>query len=296
MKKFKKFISLVLSCAIVLSLCIPAFAAENDPVLMSESDSYEIIQRYPNEISYISEISGIAIHSITRENLATIKDIIFENDLLSENSGYSALLEDIAQAATLYQLENNEDAIVSNISAELSNGSRAIDSGFRIENKTVKNLTSYKPLVGHVGDYLRINESKTINLTVTASVGTVIDGYTLGLAASASVSSTFSGPSANTSLYSGVAYATHAVAYATLWGVLQQVSYDVVEISTGNVIKHEYYTAIESTTQKALSYTLFASLGNPTYVNHARYKTTLSFVNQSAFERNAQNSPDYFIN
>lgn len=30
MKKFKKFISLVLSCAIVLSLCIPAFAAEND--------------------------------------------------------------------------------------------------------------------------------------------------------------------------------------------------------------------------------------------------------------------------
>lgn len=28
MKKFKKFISLVLSCAIVLSLCIPAFAAE----------------------------------------------------------------------------------------------------------------------------------------------------------------------------------------------------------------------------------------------------------------------------
>lgn len=32
MKKFKKFISLVLSCTIVLSLCIPAFAAENDPV------------------------------------------------------------------------------------------------------------------------------------------------------------------------------------------------------------------------------------------------------------------------
>lgn len=32
MKKFKKFISLVLSCAIVLSLCIPAFAAETDPV------------------------------------------------------------------------------------------------------------------------------------------------------------------------------------------------------------------------------------------------------------------------
>lgn len=32
MKKFKKFISLVLSCAIVLSLCIPAFASETDPV------------------------------------------------------------------------------------------------------------------------------------------------------------------------------------------------------------------------------------------------------------------------
>lgn len=32
MKKFKKFISLVLSCAMVLSLCIPAFAAETDPV------------------------------------------------------------------------------------------------------------------------------------------------------------------------------------------------------------------------------------------------------------------------
>ena len=67
-------------------------------------------------------------------------------------------------------------------------------------------------------------------------------------------------------------------------------------VPAGNVISHETIIKVEESTKYASDYTLLVSLGNPTYVDHARYNQTLAFATQSAFERNAQNSPDYFIN
>ena len=96
--------------------------------------------------------------------------------------------------------------------------------------------------------------------------------------------------------HSGVAYATHAAGYVVLSGILQKVSYDVVETSTGNVISHVVQIVINEETKTITDYTLFVALGNLTYADHVRYNTTLSFANQSAFERNARNSPDVFVN
>lgn len=75
------------------------------------------------------------------------------------------------------------------------------------------------------------------------------------------------------------------------WETLEQIK---AYIKCHNSLDNSFYSllsdiAIAATEQKL-------ALGNPTYVDHARYNQTLAFATQSAFERNAQNSPDYFIN
>lgn len=308
-KRINSFFAGILSFALIFALYAkPTVAAYNISTqqetyasllycdmtmpLMSDVSSKQIAEKYSAQIATITGDSQRICGQITWETLEQIKVYIKSHNSL--DMSYCSLLSDIAIAATEQKLTLAEDDIIKECLGEFSNTRDY--GGFEIRNKTVTNLTSFKPLKGNVKKYLQTNSSESSSLSVTIGVGDVIDGYSMTASTSASTSYSMNGPSANTWLHSGVAVATHTAVYGVLNGIVQRITFDLVEASTGNVISHETIIKVEESTKYASNYTLFVSLGNPTYVDHARYNQTFAFATQSAFERNAQNSPDYFIN
>lgn len=307
----RKMLSLLLCCAMFLSLSLPAMATDTASEekaqlaeqfseaymeklleysacdeLMSDAESEQILNRFSDEIKYISSRADCEIQTIDHAALEKIKSVITAERLEYEPA-YSELLTEIANAAMRQKMlvAENEISLLS-----------GIDTGFEIRNHKTKDLTSNMPLRAELSEYLPINVSSSETVTVNIAAGTVLEGFSLTVGTSGSKTKTFTGPSANQWLHSGVAYATHAAGYVVLSGILQKVSYDVVETSTGNVISHVVQIVINEETKTITDYTLFVALGNLTYADHVRYNTTLSFANQSAFERNARNSPDVFVN
>ena len=305
----RKMLSLLLCCAMFLSLSLPAMATDTASEekaqlaeqfseaymeklleysacdeLMSDAESEQILNRFSDEIKYISSRADCEIQTIDHAALEKIKSVITAERL---ESAYSELLTEIANAAMRQKMlvAENEISLLS-----------GIDTGFEIRNHKTKDLTSNMPLRAELSEYLPVNVSSSETVTVNIAAGTVLEGFSLTVGTSGSKTKTFTGPSANQWLHSGVAYATHAAGYVVLSGILQKVSYDVVETSTGNVISHVVQIVINEETKTITDYTLFVALGNLTYADHVRYNTTLSFANQSAFERNARNSPDVFVN
>ena len=315
MKIAKSFVASILSFALIFTLYVkptaaayysvqPSFSTQQEESnyfllyrdiskpLMSDISSKQIAEKYSTQLATITGNSQRICGQITWETLEQIKAYIKCHNSL-DNSFYS-LLSDIAIAATEQKLALVENDIIKECLGEYSNTRDY--GGFEIRNKTVTNLTSLKPLKGNIKKYLPTNSSESSSLSVTIGVGDVIDGYSISASTTVSTSYSMSGPSTNTWLHSGVAVATHTAVYGVLNGIVQRITFDLVEVSTGNVISHETILKVEESTKYASDYTLLVSLGNPTYVDHARYNQTLAFATQSAFERNAQNSPDYFIN
>ena len=112
MKNFKKFISLVLSCAMLMLLCVSACSASGKTALMSSARSDEIIETYADQIAYFSEVSGTSINAITEEALSIIKDIMYQDPALLEDEACNAMMLEIAEARTVYLLEVNEYALL----------------------------------------------------------------------------------------------------------------------------------------------------------------------------------------
>lgn len=299
MKNFKKFISLVLSCAMLMLLCVSACSASDKTALMSSARSDEIIETYADQIAYFSEVSGTSINAITEEALSIIKDIMYQDPALLEDEACNAMMLEIAEATTLYQLEVNEYALLAKAAATQDERvSRAINGELRVVNKTATPLmNSVSALRGTVKEYIPVGGTYSgEKISITVNAGTVIkDMWTLSVNVTASAPYSQAGPAANTRLKANTAYVTHHVAYGVLYGILEQVEYDVVNIDTGELVDHYSYIGVNESTKYLFPYTLSVSLGNPTYVDHTRYDDTFTFANVSAFERTAVSMPEFFI-
>lgn len=299
MKKFKKFISLVLSCAMLMLLCVSACSASDKTALMSSARSDEIIETYADQIAYFSEVSGTSINAITEEALSIIKDIMYQDPALLEDEACNAMMLEIAEATTLYQLEVNEYALLAKAAATQDERvSRAINGELRVVNKTATPLmNSVSALRGTVKEYIPVGGTYSgEKISITVNAGTVIkDIWTLSVNVTASAPYSQAGPAANTRLKANTAYVTHHVAYGVLYGILERVEYDVVNIDTGELVDHYSYIGVNESTKYLFPYTLSVSLGNPTYVDHTRYDDTFTFANVSAFERTAVSMPEFFI-
>ena len=258
MKKFKKFISLVLSCAMLMLLCVSACSASDKTALMSRARSDEIIETYADQIAYFSEVSG------------TLYQL------------------EVNEYALLAKAAATQDERVS----------RAINGELRVVNKTATPLmNSVSALRGTIKEYIPVGGTYSGDeVSITVSPGTVIkDKWTLGISVTAKSPYSQSGPNANTRLKAKTAYVTHHVAYGVLYGIPERVEYDVVNIDTGELVDHYSYIGVNESTKYLFPYTLSVSLGNPTYVDHTRYDDTFTFANVSAFERTAASTPEYFI-
>lgn len=299
MKNFKKFIFLVLSCAMLMLLCVSACSASDKTALMSSARSDEIIETYADQIAYFSEVSGTSINAITEEALSIIKDIMYQDPALLEDEACNAMMLEIAEATTLYQLEVNEYALLAKAAATQDERvSRAINGELRVVNKTATPLmNSVSALRGTVKEYIPVGGTYSgEKISITVNAGTVIkDMWTLSVNVTASAPYSQAGPAANTRLKANTAYVTHHVAYGVLYGILEQVEYDVVNIDTGELVDHYSYIGVNESTKYLFPYTLSVSLGNPTYVDHTRYDDTFTFANVSAFERTAVSMPEFFI-
>lgn len=299
MKKFKKFISLVLSCAMLMLLCVSACSASDKTALMSSARSDEIIETYADQIAYFSEVSGTPIHAITEETLTIIKDIMYQDPALLKDEACNAMMLEIAEATTLYQLEVNEYALLAKAAATQDERvSRAINGELRVVNKTATPLmSSVSALRGTVVEYIPVGGTYPgEDISITVNAGTVIKNiWTLSVNVTASAPYSQAGPTPNTRLKAKTAYVTHHVAYGVLYGILERVEYDVVNIDTGELVDHYSYIGVNESTKHLFPYTLSVSLGNPTYVDHTRYDETFAFTNVSAFERTAVSTPEYFI-
>lgn len=299
MKNFKKFISLVLSCAMLMLLCVSACSASDKTALMSSARSDEIIETYADQIAYFSEVSGTSINAITEEALSIIKDIMYQDPALLEDEACNAMMLEIAEATTLYQLEVNEYALLAKAAATQDERvSRAINGELRVVNKTATPLmNSVSALRGTVKEYIPVGGTYSgEKISITVNAGTVIkDMWTLSVNVTASAPYSQAGPAANTRLKANTAYVTHHVAYGVLYGILERVEYDVVNIDTGELVDHYSYIGVNESTKYLFPYTLSVSLGNPTYVDHTRYDDTFTFANVSAFERTAVSMPEFFI-
>lgn len=299
MKKFKKFISLVLSCAMLMLLCVSACSASDKTALMSSARSDEIIETYADQIAYFSEVSGTPINAITEETLTIIKNIMYRDPALLEDEACNAMMLEIAEATTLYQLEVNEYALLAKAAATQDERvSRAINGELRVVNKTATPLmSSVSALRGTVVEYIPVGGTYPgEDISITVNAGTVIKNiWTLSVNVTASAPYSQAGPAANTRLKAKTAYVTHHVAYGVLYGILERVEYDVVNIDTGELVNHYSYIGVNESTKHLFPYTLSVSLGNPTYVDHTRYDETFSFTNVSTFERTAVSTPEYFI-
>lgn len=299
MKNFKKFIFLVLSCAMLMLLCVSACSASDKTALMSSARSDEIIETYADQIAYFSEVSGTSINAITEEALSIIKDIMYQDPALLEDEACNAMMLEIAEATTLYQLEVNEYALLAKAAATQDERvSRAINGELRVVNKTATPLmNSVSALRGTVKEYIPVGGTYSgEKISITVNAGTVIkDIWTLSVNVTASAPYSQAGPAANTRLKANTAYVTHHVAYGVLYGILERVEYDVVNIDTGELVDHYSYIGVNESTKYLFPYTLSVSLGNPTYVDHTRYDDTFTFANVSAFERTAVSMPEFFI-
>ena len=299
MKNFKKFIFLVLSCAMLMLLCVSACSASDKTALMSSARSDEIIETYADQIAYFSEVSGTSINAITEEALSIIKDIMYQDPALLEDEACNAMMLEIAEATTLYQLEVNEYALLAKAAATQDERvSRAINGELRVVNKTATPLMNSVPaLRGTVKEYIPVGGTYSgEKISITVNAGTVIkDMWTLSVNVTASAPYSQAGPAANTRLKANTAYVTHHVAYGVLYGILERVEYDVVNIDTGELVDHYSYIGVNESTKYLFPYTLSVSLGNPTYVDHTRYDDTFTFANVSAFERTAVSMPEFFI-
>lgn len=295
----KKFIFLVLSCAMLMLLCVSACSASDKTALMSSARSDEIIETYADQIAYFSEVSGTSINAITEEALSIIKDIMYQDPALLEDEACNAMMLEIAEATTLYQLEVNEYALLAKAAATQDERvSRAINGELRVVNKTATPLmNSVSALRGTVKEYIPVGGTYSgEKISITVNAGTVIkDMWTLSVNVTASAPYSQAGPAANTRLKANTAYVTHHVAYGVLYGILERVEYDVVNIDTGELVDHYSYIGVNESTKYLFPYTLSVSLGNPTYVDHTRYDDTFTFANVSAFERTAVSMPEFFI-
>ena len=165
-------------------------------------------------------------------------------------------------------------------------------------NKTATPLmNSVSALRGTVKEYIPVGGTYSgEKISITVNAGTVIkDMWTLSVNVTASAPYSQAGPAANTRLKANTAYVTHHVAYGVLYGILERVEYDVVNIDTGELVDHYSYIGVNESTKYLFPYTLSVSLGNPTYVDHTRYDDTFTFANVSAFERTAVSMPEFFI-
>ena len=270
MKIAKSFVASILSFALIFTLYVkptaaaynsvqPSFSTQQEESysfllyrdmsmpLMSDISSKQIAEKYSTQLATITGNSQRICGQITWETLEQIKAYIKCHNSL-DNSFYS-LLSDIAIAATEQKLALVENDIIKECLGEYSNTRDY--GGFEIRNKTVTNLTSLKPLKGNIKKYLPTNSSESSSLSVTIGVGDVIDGYSISASTTVSTSYSMSGPSTNTWLHSGVAVATHTAVYGVLNGIVQRITFDLVEVSTGNVISHETIIKVEESTKYA---------------------------------------------
>ena len=295
----KKSVFLVLSCAMLMLLCVSACSASDKTALMSSDRSDEIIGTYADQIAYFSEVSGTPIHAITEEALTIIKDIMYRDPALLKDEACNAMMLEIAEATTLYQLEVNEYALLAKAAATQDERvSRAINGELRVVNKTATPLmNSVSALRGTVAKYIPVGgTSDSKNIAITVSPGTLIrDKWTIDAVITANADYAYSGPDASTSLKTKPYNVTHHAIYGVLYGIPERVEYDVVNINTGELVEHNSYIDINKSTKQLLPFILSVSLGNPTYVDHTRYDDTFTFANITAFERTAVSTPEYFI-
>lgn len=303
MKIAKSFVASILSFALIFTLYVkptaaaynsvqPSFSTQQEESysfllyrdmsmpLMSDISSKQIAEKYSTQLATITGNSQRICGQITWETLEQIKAYIKCHNSL-DNSFYS-LLSDIAIAATEQKLALVENDIIKECLGEYSNTRDY--GGFEIRNKTVTNLTSLKPLKGNIKKYLPTNSSESSSLSVTIGVGDVIDGYSISASTTVSTSYSMSGPSTNTWLHSGVAVATHTAVYGVLNGIVQRITFDLVEVSTGNVISHETIIKVEESTKYASDYTLLVSLGNPTYGQYILGKPANGLGNRAIYQ------------
>ncbi len=157
----RKMLSLLLCCAMLLSLSLPAMATDTASEekaqlaeqfseaymeklleysacdeLMSDAESEQILNRFSDEIKYISSRADCEIQTIDHAALEKIKSVITAERLEYEPA-YSELLTEIANAAMRQKMlvAENEISLLS-----------GIDTGFEIRNHKTKDLTSNMPL------------------------------------------------------------------------------------------------------------------------------------------------------
>ena len=296
----KQFAVLFLACSMVTTLCTSActtvsaepidtfidecnqallLPSENGPIMRKE-DHAAILSDFAFELRFIADVSDTAITEITPSTLDIIKSV---SSAHYNDPQYR--FSDLLSAISIAVLEKNFEDLTS------SQSSRARASQFEVTNLEVDSISPLAPLIGKIHKYAPVNATIEDSVTVGIEAGGTVGGVTITVGCSESTSYSITGPSANQTLHNGIK-ASHAAAFAVLFGQIQRVSYNVLDRASGDTVQA---TTVQIVNAYAMPYTLFVAAAIPTYADHVFESTTLSFATQPAFERNAQNSPAIFL-
>lgn len=277
----KCLLSMVMSCILMLSLCVSSCSAlvpsgpgpQLDPVA-----GQDILEKFPDEIAFIEAESGRSIGAINADTLAVIQKISTEN-LSDAAYRFSELMTEISLACARSGMA--ADAVPASMNVTIT-------------NETLVVHQPYGPIKGE--KLMEVNTGTTSTFSRTAKIGIAageeVIGVTVTTSYSADVSYSISGPSDGTKLPNG-AGASHRIAIGVLFGTVMCHEYDVYAPEY-NISEHviSYYVY----SPYATSYTFLASVSMPTYVQPAtRPDMTERFSTPTEMNEAIRKTPSRFI-
>ena len=242
-------ITFCLLIAVVLSLKTCSASDNEDPFwayfssrpltsFLTAEDLNGLRVIYPEELMYIEETMDAAVVQITEEVYTQLKRAAVTEHTLQ----FSDLLNTLHNAALDRAVEqfNGEQATLAE-----RGFLRGRPDQMEVRNRTTETLTPYQALKAEQGDAVAAGGSVTETISVGYEMGDTIFGYEIGTASvSYEVSYTLNGPSSYDRV--GDYAATHRIAFAVLYGMIQKVSYDLCYADTGEVFAHYEYNTIFS--------------------------------------------------
>lgn len=279
MKNRKRWLSLVLCFATLVSFNIQTFAASGQDSLpyITEAEVNRIFTEFADEISYVEDKYGKSITDLNEESLDLISCEAVLN-LSNDEFQFGDLMDEIALA---YQ------------DAELRTMFKGRNGDYNASSETI---ISFRPLKGKYITEVATGVTETASDSTNISIGVgeelgggegVFAGITLDVGVTKSVSYSVTGPTDGAKLYNGE-LATHRIAFGALYGSIIKTEFDDPRVG------HRVFYKI-GTGARAQSFTVLASMGRPTYVNQAREEVTKYFSNQNDMEDTVVIDPNMFI-
>lgn len=239
----KKLCSILLCMIIVVGCGIPACAASRRDQIMSDDDETRILEQYVDEIFYISMVSNVSIDRIDSFTLDTIKKVAFGPKFNDESYRFKEMMEEITLAVLAYK-----------------DMQTASPTGIIVPGTHTREVLATGRLYAAISDQIPVGAtySYSYNDSITVSVGSNVQGYTLSTQYSCgkTITTSFSGPADGTKLVNGK-YATNRIVFVVLSGSLVHEKWDYIN-DVGQLIESDNYF-IESSTASTSIHTTLAS-------------------------------------